>query len=217
VKKLGKRENLNFLIECGVIAIIRVSDYEQAVKVGNAIKDGGVRAIEVSVVTPGALDAINTLSKDLGKDVLIGVGTVLDPETCRAAILSGAEFIIGPTFKKELVEVCNRYSKICIPGALTPTEMLTAWEAGADIIKVFPARLGGPRYFRDILAPLPQVRLMPVGGVNLENTEDFIKAGAVAVAVGSAIVDKKAVSEGKFNVITEKAKKFVEVIKKSRK
>jgi len=213
---VDKEDNLKFLIDCGVIAIIRVRSSEEAVKVGNAIRDGGVKAIEVSAVTPGVMEAIGTLSKTLGKDVLIGAGTILDPETCNAAIFSGAEFIIGPTLNKGVVELCRRYSKICIPGAFTPNEILTAWEAGADIVKVFPAGLGGPRYFRDVLAPLPQVRLMPVGGVNLENVGEFIKAGAVAIAVGSAIVDEKAIAAGKFEVITENARKFLEVVKKAK-
>ena len=189
----------------------------EAVKSAEALRKGGINIIEVSMVTPGALDAIRAISQKFGEDVLVGAGTVLDSETARAAILAGAEFIIGPTLNREVIKVCNRYSKIVIPGALTPTEILTAWELGADIVKVFPARVLGPRYIKDILAPLPQVRLLPTGGVNLENAGEFLKAGAVAIAVGSALVNKKVVKEGKFDIITEKARKFLEVVNKARK
>jgi len=213
---MGKEENLRRLIDCGVVSIIRVKSAEEAVRIANAIKEGGADVIEVSVVTPGALDAILAISRKFGDDVLTGVGTVLDPETARAAILAGAEFVIGPTLSKGVIEVCKRYSKISIPGAFTPTEILTAWELGADIVKVFPAAVVGPRYFRDVLDPLPQVRLLPTGGVNLDNAGEFIKAGAVAVAVGGSLVDRKAVAEGRLEVITENARKFLEVVKKAR-
>jgi 2-dehydro-3-deoxyphosphogluconate aldolase/(4S)-4-hydroxy-2-oxoglutarate aldolase len=148
--------------------------------------------------------------------VLVGAGTVLDPETARAVILAGAEFVVSPTLNLRVIEVCRRYSKIVIPGTFTPTEILTAWEAGADIVKVFPATVGGPQYLRDIKGPLPQIRLMPTGGVNLENTPDFIRAGAVAVAAGTSLVDKKAVKEKNYDLITETARKFVEAVKRAR-
>ncbi|MCD6240551.1 bifunctional 2-keto-4-hydroxyglutarate aldolase/2-keto-3-deoxy-6-phosphogluconate aldolase [Candidatus Bathyarchaeota archaeon] len=214
---MNKENNLKRLIDCGVVSIIRVENSTEAVKSAEALRKGGINIIEVSMVTPGALDAIRAISQKFGEDVLVGAGTVLDSETARAAILAGAEFIIGPTLNREVIKVCNRYSKIVIPGALTPTEILTAWELGADIVKVFPARVLGPRYIKDILAPLPQVRLLPTGGVNLENAGEFLKAGAVAIAVGSALVNKKVVKEGKFDIITEKARKFLEVVNKARK
>jgi len=213
---LSKEEKLRRLIECGVVSIVRVEGPEEAIKIAKAIKEGGVNVIEVSMVTPGALDAIQTTSRELGDEVLTGVGTVLDPETARAAILAGAEFVIGPTLNEGVIKVCKRYSKISIPGALTPTEILTAWEMGADIVKVFPAGLVGPGYFKDVLSPLPQVRLLPTGGVSLSNAGEFIKAGAVAVAVGSALVDRRAVAEGRFDIITDNARKFSEVVKKAR-
>ncbi|GAI05180.1 unnamed protein product [marine sediment metagenome] len=165
---------------------------------------------------PGAIDAIKELKGAMKDNVLLGAGTVLDPETARAVILAGAEFVVCPTLNLEVIEVCRRYSKIVIPGAFTPTEILTAWEAGADIVKVFPATVGGPRYLRDIRGPLPQIRLMPTGGVNLENTPDFIRAGAVAVAAGTSLVDKKAVSQREYDIITENAKRFVEAVKLAR-
>ncbi|MHA1582611.1 MAG: bifunctional 4-hydroxy-2-oxoglutarate aldolase/2-dehydro-3-deoxy-phosphogluconate aldolase [Candidatus Baldrarchaeia archaeon] len=214
---MNKENNLKRLIDCGVVSIIRVENSTEAVKSAEALRKGGINIIEVSMVTPGALDAIRAISQKFGEDVLVGAGTVLDSETARAAILAGAEFIIGPTLNREVIKVCNRYSKIVIPGALTPTEILTAWELGADIVKVFPARVLGPRYIKDILAPLPQVRLLPTGGVNLENAGEFLKAGAVAIAVGSALVNKKVVKEGKFDIITEKARKFLEIVNKARK
>lgn len=213
---MSKEDNLKRLIDCGIVSIIRVENSTEAIKSAKSLKEGGIYVIEVSMVTPGALDAIRAISQEFGKEVLVGAGTVLDPETARATILAGAEFIIGPTLNREVIEVCNRYSKIVVPGALTPTEILTAWELGADLVKVFPARLVGPKYIKDILGPLPQVRLVPTGGVNLENAGEFLKAGAVMVAVGGALVDKKAVKEGRFDIITEKARKFLEVVKKVR-
>jgi len=213
---MNREEILRRIIDCGIISIIRVKSSDEAIKIASAIKEGGIDVIEVSVVTPGALDAIHTISEKFGEEVVTGVGTVLDAETARAAILRGAEFVVSPTLNEEVIKICKRYGKISVPGALTPTEILTAWENGADIVKVFPARLVGPRYFKDILAPLPQVRLLPTGGVDLNNAGEFIKAGAVAVAVGGSLVDKKAVAEGKFEIITEKARKFLEVVREAR-
>jgi 2-dehydro-3-deoxyphosphogluconate aldolase/(4S)-4-hydroxy-2-oxoglutarate aldolase len=146
----------------------------------------------------------------------VGAGTVLDPETARAVILAGAEFIVSPNLNLKVIEVCHRYGKVVIPGTLTPTEILTAWEAGADIVKVFPAGALGPGYLRDIKGPFPQIRLTPTGGVNLENTPDFIRAGAVAVSVGTSLVDRKAVSQRRYDIITENARKFVEAVRLAR-
>jgi len=213
---MGKEENLKRIIDCGVVSIIRVKSQEEAIKTVRAIKEGGIDVIEVSVVTPGALNVIKMTSEKFGDEVLIGVGTILDPETARASILSGAEFVIGPTLSRGVIKVCRRYSKISIPGAFTPTEILTAWELGADVVKVFPAAIVGPSYLRAVLGPLPQVRVLPTGGVNLNNAEEFIKAGSVAIAVGGALVDEKAVMEGRFEVITENARRFLEAVKKAR-
>lgn len=213
---MGKEENLKRIIDCGVVSIIRVKSQEEAIKTVRAIKEGGIDVIEVSVVTPGALKVIKRASEKFGDEVLIGVGTILDPETARASILSGAEFVIGPTLSRGVISVCRRYSKISIPGAFTPTEILTAWELGADVVKVFPAAIVGPSYLRAVLGPLPQVRVLPTGGVNLKNAGEFIKAGSVAIAVGGALVDEKAVMEGRFEVITENARRFLEAVKKAR-
>ena len=212
----NKEKNLQDIVNCGVVAIIRVASAQEAVEVCGAIAKGGVKPIEITMTVPGAIDAIKELKGAMKDNVLLGAGTVLDPETARAVILAGAEFVVCPTLNLEVIEVCRRYSKVVIPGAFTPTEILTAWEAGADIVKVFPATVGGPRYLRDIRGPLPQIRLMPTGGVNLENTPDFIRAGAVAVAAGTSLVDKKAVSQREYDIITENAKRFVEAVKLAR-
>lgn len=211
-----KDKNLQTITDCGVVAIVRVSNAREAVDVCMAIARGGVKPIEVTMTVPGAIDAIKEFKSAVKEEVLIGAGTVLDPETARACILAGAEFIVSPTLNLEVIKVCRRYSKIIIPGTFTPTEILTAWEAGSDIVKVFPASVGGPGYLKDIMGPLPQVKLVPTGGVNLETTPEFIKAGAVAVAAGTSLVNKKAVSEQNWDIITETARKFVAAVKQAR-
>ena len=211
-----KEKNLQDIIDCGVVAIVRVGSAQEAVEVCGAIAKGGVKPIEVTMTVPGAIDAIKEFKSAMKSEVLVGAGTVLDPETARAVILAGAEFVVSPNLNLKVIEVCHRYGKVVIPGTLTPTEILTAWEAGADIVKVFPAGALGPRYLRDIKGPFPQIRLTPTGGVNLENTPDFIRAGAVAVSVGTSLVDRKAVSERKYDIITENARKFVEAVKLAR-
>ena len=211
-----KEKNLQAIIDCGVVAIVRVASAREAVEVCGAIAKGGVKPIEVTMTVPGAIDAIKEFKGAMKDEVLVGAGTVLDPETARAVILAGAEFVVSPTLNLEVIKICRRYSKIVIPGTFTPTEILAAWEAGADIVKVFPATVGGPQYLKDIRGPLPQIRLCPTGGVNLENTPDFIRAGAVAVAAGTSLVDKKAVSEKNYDLITENAKKFIEAVKLAR-
>lgn len=212
----NKEKNLQDIVNCGVVAIVRVASAQEAVAVCVAIARGGVKPIEITMTVPGAIDAIKELKSIAKDEVLVGAGTVLDPETAVAVIHAGAEFVVSPTLNLAVIEVCRRYSKIVIPGAFTPTEILTAWEAGADIVKVFPARVGGPKYLVDIKGPLPQIRLLPTGGVSVENTPDFIRAGAVAVAAGTSLVDKKAVSEKKYDIITENARKFVAAVKLAR-
>ena len=212
----NKEKNLRAIIDCGVVAIIRAESAQEAIDVCLAIAKGGVKPIEITMTVPGAIEAIKELKGTLQGKVLLGAGTVLDPETAKAVIYAGAEFVVAPTLNLEVIKVCRRYTKIVIPGAFTPTEILTAWESGADIVKIFPARVGGPKYVTDIRGPLPQIRLLPTGGVELDNTPDFIKAGAVAVAVGTSLVDKKAVKEKKFDIITENARKFVEAVKSAR-
>lgn len=211
-----KEKNLQEMIDGGVVAIVRVESARQAIEVCGAIARGGIKPIEVTMTVPGAIDVIKEFKSAMKDKVLVGAGTVLDTETARAVILAGAEFIVTPTLNLRVIEMCRRYGKIVIAGAFSPTEILTAWEAGADIVKVFPATVGGPQYLQDIKGPLPQINLVPTGGVDLENTPDFIRAGAVAVAVGASLVDKAALSEGRYDLITEKAKRFIEAVKLAR-
>jgi 2-dehydro-3-deoxyphosphogluconate aldolase/(4S)-4-hydroxy-2-oxoglutarate aldolase len=209
---VDRSEQVRLIEDSGIIAIVRFDRPEQLVQVAKAIKAGGVGIIEITMTTPNALGIIEESTREFGDEVLMGAGTVLDAETARAAILAGAEFIVAPTLDPEVIEVCRRYSKVVIPGAFTPTEILTAWQWGADFVKVFPAGLGGPSYLKAIRDPLPQVKLVPVGGVSLENVADFIKAGAAAVAVGGNLVKKKAIAEGNFAELTETAREFVAAI-----
>jgi 2-dehydro-3-deoxyphosphogluconate aldolase/(4S)-4-hydroxy-2-oxoglutarate aldolase len=193
---------------CGVVAIVRLTSADDLLAVARAVLAGGVDVVEFTMTTPGALDVLRDGTREFGDEILLGAGTVLDPETARAAILAGARFVVSPTLRRETIETCHRYGVLAIPGAFTPTEILTAWEWGADLVKVFPATTGGPRYLRDVLAPLPQVALMPTGGVDLDNTEAFIRAGARAVAVGSNLVDPRALAERDFAQLTKSAAQY---------
>jgi 2-dehydro-3-deoxyphosphogluconate aldolase / (4S)-4-hydroxy-2-oxoglutarate aldolase len=213
---MGKDDHVRSIEQGGVIAIVRFDRSEDLVRVARAVQAGGVRAIEFTLTTPNALPIIEQSVREFGNDVLLGAGTVLDAETARAAILAGAEFIVAPTLNPAVIEMCRRYSKVVIPGAFTPTEILTAWECGADFVKVFPAEFGGPAYFKAVLAPLPQVKLIPVGGVSLETVGDFIKAGAVAVAVGSNLVKKSAIAAKRFDELTDVARGFVDAVRQAR-
>ena len=207
-------EILNQLLDEKVVAIVRLDSGEKLVKVAEALKAGGISAIEFTVSTPGAIDMIKEASATFGGEVLMGAGTVLDPETARAAILAGAEFIVTPTINLETLAICKRYGKSTVAGAMTPSEMLTAWEAGADLVKVFPVgNIGGAGYIKAVLAPLPQLRLVPVGGVSADNAAQFLEAGAVAVAVGGNLVNKKAVANGDWAAITAEAKRLVEAVR----
>ena len=206
---------LDRIIACGVVAVLRADSSKELIDVSQALRDGGVVALEMTMTTPGALKVIEDAAAKM-KDSIIGAGSVLDPETARAAILAGAEFIVGPTFHPGVVEMAKRYGKLVMPGAFAPTEILTAWQAGADLVKVFPASVGGPAYFKDVKGPLPQVRLMPTGGVDLTTAGNFIRAGACALGAGSAMIDKKAVTAGQFHVVAETARKFVEEVRKAR-
>jgi len=212
-----KASNLKMLIDGGVVPVVRASSAEEAMRIVDAVKEGGISTIEVTMTVPDALQVMETVAKRFGDEVLLGAGTVLDAETARASILVGAEFVVSPCLSESLIRTCKRYAKIVIPGAMTPTEILRAWEMGADIVKVFPAgRLGGPKYIRTIKAPLPQILLNPTGGVDIKNAGQFIKAGACVISVGSALVDKKAVRERNFQAITERAKQFVETVREAR-
>lgn len=200
----------------GIVAVIRMKDPAKLRGVVDALIEGGVRALEVTMTVPGAIGLIESLARDLPKGFHLGAGTVLDAETARQTILAGATFIVAPTLDLATIEMCHRYDVAAMPGAFTPTEILTAWQGGADIVKVFPATSLGPGFFKDVRAPLPQVRLMPTGGVSLTNAGEWIKAGAVAVGVGTALLDTAAIAEGRFDVIAHNARTLVEAVKAAR-
>ena len=207
---------LNDLLSTGVIAVIRADSGQQLVNVCRALARGGVRACEITMTTPGALDAIAAASKELGEEALIGAGSVLDAATARAAILAGARFIFSPTLSVDLIEMAHRYDCVAVPGALTPTEILTAWSAGADVVKVFPANHFGPQYLRDIHGPMPQIKLTPTGGVDLNTAADWIKAGAVAIGVGSSLVKRDLLASGNWDELTALATRYVNLVAQAR-
>jgi len=213
----SKAESMKIILDCGMIPVVRAESAEQAMEIAAAIKAGGVPVIEITMTVPGAIEVMREVSRRYGKEVVLGAGTVLDGETARMAILAGAEFIVAPNLDRGTLEVCSRYSKISVPGALTPTEAILAWQWGADLVKIFPVDMvGGPKYISALRAPLPQILYVPTGGVELENAAAYIKAGAAALGVGSGLVDKKAVAEKRYDLLTEKAKRFIEEIKKAR-
>ncbi len=213
---MDKQEQMRRIEDCGVVAIIRASSSAELIDVAAAIRAGGVDIIEVTMTTPDALSVIREVSQRYGDGVLVGVGSVLDAETARAAMLAGAEFVVSPVTRIDVIDICNRYGKVVMPGAFTPTEILGAWEAGADYVKVFPSGAVGPRYLKDILAPLPQIKLIPTGGVNVDTAGDFIAAGAVALGVGGALVNKAVIESGQFDVLTEAARQLIEAVKRAR-
>jgi 2-dehydro-3-deoxyphosphogluconate aldolase/(4S)-4-hydroxy-2-oxoglutarate aldolase len=210
---MSRHLQLQRVLNLGLVAIIRAPSGDQLVEVSEALLAGGIDVIEVTFTVPGVLDILKEVRQKLGKKILLGAGTVLDPETARAAILAGAEFIVTPTVNVEVIKLCQRYDKLCMSGAFTPTEILTAWEAGADIVKVFPADVVGPSYLKTIHGPLPQVRLLPTGGVNLDTLEAFVKAGACAVGLGSSLVEKAALEQRDMARITSLAAAYVKKIR----
>ncbi len=202
---MRRDEVLDIILATKVIAVIRMADSQKLIKVAEAIQQGGVRALEITMTTPSALEIISTLSQKKAAGMLIGAGTVLDAETATQAIHAGADFVVSPVLRVELIRTCRRYDVFVAAGAFTPTEILTAWEKGADVVKVFPATSVGPKYFQDIKGPFPQIRLMPTGGVNLENAREFIRSGACCVAIGTALLDKRAIENEDWGVLTQKA------------
>jgi 2-dehydro-3-deoxyphosphogluconate aldolase/(4S)-4-hydroxy-2-oxoglutarate aldolase len=213
---MNRAEQVQRMIACGVVAVVRSPDSHQLVEVAKALADGGVTVMEITFTVPDALDVIRQVRHHLGERILLGAGTVLDPETARAAILAGADFIVAPTLNLDVIRLCHRYDKSALPGAFTPTEILTAWEAGADIVKVFPADVVGPAFFKALRGPLPQIRVMPTGGVDTTTAAEFLKAGACCLGVGGQLVDPKAVATGDFDRIRELAGQYIEVVKKTR-
>ena len=213
---MGANESMERIFKTGVIAIMRANSSDQLLGAAKAVLAGGVEAIEVTMTTPGALDVIRQATSQFGKEVLFGVGSVLDAETARVAILAGAQFVVCPTFKPETIEMCKRYSIPVVPGAYTPTEILTAWEAGANAVKVFPASVSGPAYIKAIKGPLPQISLSAVGGVTVENTAEFVRAGVDFVGVGGELVNQKLLDAADFAEITERARSFRAQVEKGR-
>jgi len=212
----NKAKVVETLEETGVVAVIRVEDPARLLDVSRALNEGGVRMVEITMTVPGALDVIAAVSAELKDTVYIGAGTVLDAVTARMAILAGARFVVGPCFDAEVVTVCKLYDTVVMPGCVTPTEICNAWKAGADVVKIFPGRVGTPEYFQDIKGPFPQVRMMPTGNVDTVTTPKYIKAGAVAVGVGKALVDVKAMNAGNLSVITENARAFRKLVDDAR-
>lgn len=207
---------LDRIARTGVVAVLRATDGALLADVAEALLLGGVEAVEVTFTVPKAHRVIEKMADALGDRILLGAGTVLDPETARAALLAGAEFIVSPTLNLDVVRLCRRYSKAVMPGALTPTEVLTAWEAGADVVKIFPSDLTGPAYLKALAGPLPQVRMMPTGGVNLETAAEFLWAGAFALGIGSSLVDGRALAERNFAQIETLARRYVEIVAETR-
>jgi len=205
------------ILDVGLVPVVRATSADEALAVVEALRAGGVSVLEITMTVPRAVQVIEKVVDRYGKDVLVGAGTVLDPESARTCILAGAEFIVTPSLKSSTIEMCKRYSKVIIPGALTPTEVLTAWEAGSDFVKVFPCdNVGGARYIRALKGPFPQIDLIPTGGVNLNTAGEFIAAGSAALAVGSELVDKTAVASKDFSKIAENTRKFLEAVRTAR-
>jgi 2-dehydro-3-deoxyphosphogluconate aldolase/(4S)-4-hydroxy-2-oxoglutarate aldolase len=209
---MSKESDLHRVLDCGIVAVVRLPDSARLVEVARALADGGVTVVEITMTVPDALDVVRQVRRALGDRVLLGAGTVLDPETARAALLAGAEFLVAPTVNRDVIRLCQRYDKVVMPGAFTPTEILAAWEAGADVVKVFPADVVGPAFFQALRGPLPQVRLMPTGGVDLTTAADFLRAGACCLGVGGKLVEPKAVAARDFDRIRELARQYVAVV-----
>lgn len=213
---MAKLDPTSRLLSSGVVGIIRANDSSRLVDVAKALLAGGVDCLEVTFTVPKAHRVLEQVADALGDQVLLGAGTVLDPETCRTAILSGAEFIVSPNTNLDVIAMCKRYTKLSLPGAMTPTEVVAAWQAGADFVKVFPCDVLGPAHIKALRGPLPQVRMIPTGGVTLETAADFIKAGASGLGIGSSLVEPKAIAAGDWGRIEALAKQYVEIVRKTR-
>jgi 2-dehydro-3-deoxyphosphogluconate aldolase/(4S)-4-hydroxy-2-oxoglutarate aldolase len=210
---MDKASQLRRVQDCGIVAVIRSPDSALLVEAARALVDGGVTVVEITMSVPNALDVMRHVRQALGDRVLLGAGTILDAETARAALLAGAEYIVAPTLNHDVIRLCRRYDKVVMPGAFTPTEILTAWEGGADIVKVFPADVVGPAFFKALRGPLPQIRLMPTGGVDLTTAAAFLQAGACCLGVGSQLVEPRAVAERNFDRIRDLARQYVAIVK----
>ncbi len=214
---MKKSQVVSAILDIGIVPIVRTNSAESAIKSIEAIYRGGIRSAEITMTVPGAIKALEKLADAFGDKMVLGAGTVLDPETARACILAGAEFLVTPALKIATIEMAKRYSKVICPGALTPTEIQTAWEAGADFVKVFPCgNVGGAKYIKALKAPFPHIEMIPTGGVNLETVGEFLKAGAAAVAVGGELIDAKTIQDGHYDVFEERARKYLGAVAKAR-
>jgi 2-dehydro-3-deoxyphosphogluconate aldolase / (4S)-4-hydroxy-2-oxoglutarate aldolase len=214
---MSREAVLQRIREVGIVPVVRAESADEAGRAIAAIMAGGVPVLEVTMTVPGAVRLIEDLARRFGSEAVVGAGTVLDPETARACILAGARFVVSPSTNLATIACCRRYGVPIMPGALTPTEVIAAWEAGADMVKVFPcSAMGGASYIKALKAPLPQIDLIPTGGVNLQTAADFIKAGSTALGVGADLVDLKALREGKDALLTERAQKLVEIVRAAR-
>ena len=213
---MQKAEVLKTLREIGLVPVLRAESETQALALASAIAAGGVTVLEITMTVPGAIRVMRRLAEER-PDILIGAGTVLDPETARMCILEGAQFVVSPALNIKTIEMCHRYGVAVLPGALTPTEIVTAWEAGADVVKIFPASsLGGAKYLKSVKAPLPQVEMIPTGGVSQATAAEFLEAGAFALGVGADLVNLKAIAEGHPETITESARNYLAIVRKFR-
>jgi len=214
---MKRQDVLRRIAEVGIIPVVRASSTGEAMQVIEAIRAGGVPVLEITMTVPRAVRVIEQVADRYGDEVVVGAGTVLDAETARACILAGATFIVSPSLNLATIEMCQRYSIVVTPGALTPTEVVTAWQAGADAVKIFPcSALGGAKYLKSLKAPLPQVEMIPTGGVSLATAAEFIEAGAFALGVGADLVDTKAIRAGQPEKVTEAARAYVAAVREAR-
>ena len=210
---MSRETTLKRILDGGVVAVVRSESSESLVKVVEALAEGGVTAAEITFTVPDAVDVIRDARRQIGDALVLGAGTVLDPETARAALLAGAEYLVAPNINPDVVRLCRRYDKVVMPGAFTPTEIVSAWECGADVVKVFPADVGGPAYLKALRGPLPQIRLMPTGGVDLDTALAFLKAGACCLGVGGSLVEPRAVAARDFDRIRSLASLYVGIVR----
>jgi 2-dehydro-3-deoxyphosphogluconate aldolase/(4S)-4-hydroxy-2-oxoglutarate aldolase len=214
---MNSRESFASIVKIGIVPVVRALSAEHAIRAVEACRNGGIFAAEITMTVPGAIRALEKLADRFGDSMLLGAGTVLDAETARASILAGAEFLVSPNLRLATIEMAKRYSKAVFPGALTPTEILTAWEAGADGVKVFPCgSMGGAKYIKSLKGPLPQIEMVPTGGVSLDSIGDFFQAGACAVGIGNELADAALMKQGRFDAIEERARQFLAAVAKAR-
>ena len=210
---MNRTEILKSIEESGIVAVIRLNDVAKLQNIISALAKGGIKALEITMTTPNAIGIISDLSQKLDDNFLLGAGTVLDADTAEKVIDAGAQFVVSPVLNADIISTTHEHDKVCIPGAFTPTEILAAWNFGADIVKIFPATALGPQFFKDIHGPLPDIKMTPTGGVSLENAAEFIKSGACFLGVGTALLDKKMIAENDWKGLTKRAKDFINEVK----